>query len=309
MRVVTPSRRLRSGTMLRTRPVTSSAGAPSAGWSRARTPQCSCSAPAWSLSTSIAPERAIPLSLLPDVAALYLPAVALHRERRRDAGVGTEVHREPAVVVRSLPVARTPGAIAQAEAVDRPAALADAHASDRVSVLLEVAARELLSRPLRAHALPAPVALLAQLAAVSGGQRRIGELDARGHVRILRERRARIEQIERAAQHARVAPVRDVMLAHRRTHLELHPAGVEARVVGDLRPAEHEARPCRRAGRDRASSRRSPRSGGCRSGRSHRDAAPDRRSCSTRSRCSSTRRCSGASGRRRRGRPSALLPS
>src|SRR5207244_2682104 len=43
-------------------------------------------------------ERAILLPLLPDVAALYLAAVALDRQRRRDAGVGTEVHGEPAVV-------------------------------------------------------------------------------------------------------------------------------------------------------------------------------------------------------------------
>jgi hypothetical protein len=40
---------------------------------------------------------------------------------------------------------------------------------------------------------------------------------------------------------ARGAAVGDGVLPHRRAHLEAHPAGVEAGVVRDPRPAEHEA--------------------------------------------------------------------
>src|SRR5262249_3474591 len=187
-----------------------------------------------------ASERTVLLPRLPDVASLQLPAVALHRQCCRDTGTGTEVHGEPAVVVRRLPVARPPGAITQPEAVDRPAPLADRDAADRVAVLLEVTARELLAWSLRSDALPAPVALLAQLAAVRRRQRGVRELDACPHVRILRERRARIEQIERALQHAGIPLVADHVLAHRCAHLEAHASGFEARVVADPRPAEHE---------------------------------------------------------------------
>src|SRR5262249_45945166 len=58
-------------------------------------------------------ERTVRLSGAPDVAPLHLPAVSLHGERGRDPRVGAEVHREPAVVLRRLPVARAPGAVAQ----------------------------------------------------------------------------------------------------------------------------------------------------------------------------------------------------
>src|SRR5262245_26549843 len=54
------------------------------------------------------------LAGLVDVAALHLRAVTLDRERGGDAGIGPEVHGEPAVVRRGLPVARAPRAIAEA---------------------------------------------------------------------------------------------------------------------------------------------------------------------------------------------------
>src|SRR5262245_8573315 len=188
-----------------------------------------------------ASDRAVLLPVLPDVPALHLPAVPLHRQCRRDPGVGTEIHREPAVVVRRLPVARSPRAIAQPVAVDRPAPLADRDAADRVSVLLEVTACELLAGSFRADALPAPVALLPQLAAMRGRHGRAGEPDAHRHVRILGEGRAWSREIEWARDEAGVPRVGDRVLAHRHTHLEAHAAGLEAGVVGDLRAAEHEA--------------------------------------------------------------------
>src|SRR5262249_43127663 len=90
-----------------------------------------------------------------EIAALHLRSVALHGEGRGDAGVVTEVHREPAIEARRLPVARAPGSVAQPVAVDRPGAVADRDPPGRVPVLLEMPARELLPRPLRPHADPA----------------------------------------------------------------------------------------------------------------------------------------------------------
>src|SRR5215475_7592890 len=176
-----------------------------------------------------------------DVSALDLRAVALHGERGGNAGVVAEVHREPAIVLRGLPVARTPGTVAQAVAVDGPGPVADHHAPRRAPVLLEVSASELLTRALPPHADPTAVALLAQLAAVGRREGPILELDACRDVRIPGERGPRVEELQRAFEQARRAVVADHVLAHRRAHLEAHAAGVEAGVVGDPGAAEHES--------------------------------------------------------------------
>src|SRR5262245_5081424 len=187
------------------------------------------------------PDRTIRLSIGVEIAALDLRAVALHGERRGDAGAGAEVHGEPAIVPRRLPVARPPGPVAQPEAVDRPGPVADRDAAGRASVRLAMTPRELLPAALRSHAHPASVALLAQLPAVGRRERVVVERDACRHVRVLREGRPRIEEVEGALEQARRALVADRVLAHRRTHLEAHAAGVEGRVARDPRPTEHES--------------------------------------------------------------------
>src|SRR5262249_28000592 len=66
------------------------------------------------------PDPAIRLALAVDVATFVRASVALDGARGRDPGVGPEVHREPPVVVRRLPVARPPRVVAEPVAVDRP---------------------------------------------------------------------------------------------------------------------------------------------------------------------------------------------
>src|SRR5262245_19567787 len=75
-------------------------------------------------------EIAVRCALLVDVAALDRAAVALHGARRGDTGAGTEVHREPAIVVGRLPVSRAPRAIAEPVAVDPPLGPVDDDATD-----------------------------------------------------------------------------------------------------------------------------------------------------------------------------------
>src|SRR5262245_44628955 len=51
-----------------------------------------------------APDRPVLRTALVEVSPLHVPPVALHGERRRDAGVGTEVHGQPAIRLGRLPV-------------------------------------------------------------------------------------------------------------------------------------------------------------------------------------------------------------
>src|SRR5262249_8178498 len=148
------------------------------------------------------PDRTIRLSIGVEIAALDLRAVALHGERRSDAGTGAEVHREPAIVPRRLPVARPPGPVAQPEAVDRPGPVADRDAAGRAPVLFEMTPRELLPGALRSHAHPASVALLAQLAAVGRREGVVIERDPCRHVRVLREGGPGIEEVEGTLEQA-----------------------------------------------------------------------------------------------------------
>src|SRR5262249_42130003 len=110
-----------------------------------------------------------------------------------------------------------------------------------MSVLLEVPAGELLTRALPAHADPAAVALLAQLAAVRRRESSIVELDPCRDVRTPGERGPRVEELQRALEQACRAVVADRVLAHRRARDEAHAAGVEAGVAGGPRAADRDA--------------------------------------------------------------------
>src|SRR5581483_12378784 len=162
-------------------------------------------------------DEAIRLAAPVDVAALHVGTVALHGERGGNAGIGTEVHREPAVVVGRLPVARSPGVIAEAEAVDPVLGAVDRERAGRAAMLLEVPARELLPVPFAPDAHPLPVALLARLAAEAGRETFVAERERRRDVRVRREGAARVEEIERPRQETARAVVADPVLAERRT--------------------------------------------------------------------------------------------
>src|SRR4029450_14059349 len=76
------------------------------------------------------------------ISRLHPRPVALDGERRGDPRVWTEVHGEPAIEGRRLPVTRTPGAITQPEPVDRPAPIARHDVARGAAVLLAMPARE-----------------------------------------------------------------------------------------------------------------------------------------------------------------------
>src|SRR5262249_260356 len=185
-------------------------------------------------------QRAIGTSLLVHVAPLELAPVTLVRKRRRDPVIGAEVHREPAVPLGPLPVARAPRAIAEPEAVDGDRVAADRQLATCSAVLLQVAARELLPGTLVLDAHPATVLLDPRLATVGRRERGVRELELRGVVGVGREGLARTEPVERPRHHADVAAVRDAMDAHRLDDLEAHAAAVERVVPGDLGATEHE---------------------------------------------------------------------
>src|SRR5262249_8556066 len=86
-------------------------------------------------------QRAIGTPFRVHAAPLAPAPVTLVRRRRRDPVMGAEVHREPAVPLGPLPVARAPRAIAEPEAVDGDRVAADRQLATCSAVLLQVAAR------------------------------------------------------------------------------------------------------------------------------------------------------------------------
>ena len=188
-------------------------------------------------------DRPVGLVAAEDVPAVHLRPVALHGERTDQAVIRAEVHGEPAVVRGRLPVARAPGAIAKPEAVDRVVHAVDDDAAARAPVLLEVPARELVTGPLVPDAHPAPLPPLARLAAVRRRDAFVDQIHLDGALRVLAEGTLRVDEVERPAEEHSGAVVPHAVLAHRRADLEAHAGRVEARVVGDLGPREHERDP------------------------------------------------------------------
>src|SRR5271156_5343916 len=87
------------------------------------------------------------LALARNESTRALAAVAIHRDRRHRAEILVEVHGEPPVELRRLPIARSPAMVAQTERVDLELAL-DAVGRENqsarcVAELLQVTFREL----------------------------------------------------------------------------------------------------------------------------------------------------------------------
>src|SRR5581483_1081263 len=120
---------------------------------------------------------------------------------------------------------------AQAEAVDRPLLVADADRAPSADELLVVTARELLSRPFTG---------LVGLAADHRRQTAVRELHRALLVRVVRERGAWVDHLERVVEQHDFALVRDRELLERADDVEAHAGRVERVVRVHLGPLEHE---------------------------------------------------------------------
>ncbi len=159
------------------------------------------------------------------------------RQHQREPLV--EDHRRPAVPRQRLPVARTPGLVAQAETVHLPHLVTDFDRAGDACVLLVMG----LGEGVLGVGLDLGPVGIHRLAAVHRRHASHVELHAALDHRIFAERLTRIGHLLRLVEHDNLPLVGDRQMLERGDHGDLEAAGMHGVVVLDLGSTEHETHP------------------------------------------------------------------